>query len=268
MLAASANTDLKHQYLTDMTQGTIRVGVGFSQLRRPGPPAVEAMVHDQGYQLQGEVPWVTGFGCFQHFVVGAQLSDGQAVFGLVPLMETQHPSGGTLTISKPLQLAAMGSTNTVKVSLHGWVLPQAQVMSLKPSGWIHGNDQRNILQHSFFALGCAQAGLDIVATALDGLPPFATAAWQTLNQQLECCRDAIYQAQQSPEAAAIDRLALRAEAIELAVRCAHAAVATARGGANYQAHPAQRVYREALAFTIFGQTTPVMEATLARIARM
>lgn len=37
--------------------------------------------------------------------------------------------------------------------------------------------------------------------------------------------------------------------------------------ANYAHHPAQRVYREALAFTVTGQNTVVMEATLARLIR-
>jgi len=62
-----------------------------------------------------------------------------------------------------------------------------------------------------------------------------------------------------------DRLQLRAWAIDLAVRCAHAAVTVSSGAANYSDHPAQRVYREAMVYTVFGQTTPVMEATLARL---
>jgi hypothetical protein len=35
------------------------------------------------------VPWVTGFGLFQEFIVAAVLPDGGAVFGLVPFVETQ-----------------------------------------------------------------------------------------------------------------------------------------------------------------------------------
>ena len=106
-----------------------------------------------------------------------------------------------------------------------------------------------------------------MAVALKDLPPFAEVAWQALDQQLVHCRTAIYHAQQSCEISASQRLRLRAEAISLAVRCAHAAVTTARGGANAHDHPAQRVYREALAFTVFGQTPAVMEATLARLSQ-
>jgi alkylation response protein AidB-like acyl-CoA dehydrogenase len=62
-----------------------------------------------------------------------------------------------------------------------------------------------------------------------------------------------------------ERLQLRAWAINLAVRCANAAVTVSSGAANYKNHAAQRVYREALVFTVSGQTTAVMEATLARL---
>ena len=100
MLATSTNTGLKQQYLADVTQGKVRVGVGLSHLRRQGPPAVEAIAVDEGFHLRGEVPWVTGFGCFQHFVIGALLPDGQTVFGWVPLTETHQPAGGRLTSVK------------------------------------------------------------------------------------------------------------------------------------------------------------------------
>jgi hypothetical protein len=62
-------------------------------------------------------------------------------------------------------------------------------------------------------------------------------------------------------------LHLRAWAIDLAVRCAHAAVTVSSGAANYSNHAAQRVYREAIVFTVSGQTTAVMEATLNRLVR-
>lgn len=43
----------------------------------------------------------------------------------------------------------------------------------------------------------------------------------------------------------------------------NAAVTVFSGAANYQNHPAQRVYREAVVFAVSSQTTIVTEATLA-----
>ncbi|WP_293068094.1 MULTISPECIES: hypothetical protein [unclassified Moorena] len=64
------------------------------------------------------------------------------------------------------------------------------------------------------------------------------------------------------------RLQLRTWAINLAGRCAQAAVTVSSGAANYKHHPAQRVYREALVFTVSGQTTAIMEGSLARLVNV
>jgi hypothetical protein len=61
------------------------------------------------------------------------------------------------------------------------------------------------------------------------------------------------------------KLKLRAQTINLAQRCTHAAIIASSGAANVMEHPAQRVYREALMFTVFGQTTAGMEATLEQL---
>jgi hypothetical protein len=110
------------------------------------------------------------------------------------------------------------------------------------------------------------AGLDIVQAAYSTKQfSFISQAWDKLNQELSNCRSAIRLAQQDRSVSLDKRLQLRAWAIELAVRCAHAAVTVSSGAANYKNHAAQLVYREALVFTVSGQTTAVMEATLARL---
>lgn len=62
-----------------------------------------------------------------------------------------------------------------------------------------------------------------------------------------------------------ERLKVRAWAIDFAVRCAHAAITSSSGAANSIHHPAQRIYREALVYTVSAQTPAVMEATLQRL---
>ena len=96
---------------------------------------------------------------------------------------------------------------------------------------------------------------------------FIAQAFESLSQELSNCRTAIRQAQQNCNISLNRHLHLRAWAIDLAVRCAHAAVTVSSGAANYSNHAAQRVYREALVFTVTGQTTAVMAATLALVVR-
>lgn len=268
MLVQSDNSSLKQEYLPYLGKGQVLVGVGFSHLRREGEQPILAVAVDGGYQLDGQVPWVTGFGLFQEFIVAAALPDGRAIFGIVPFVETYQEVGGAIRFSKPMELAAIASTNTVTAQLSNWLLPSDRVVSIKPAGWIHENDKNNVLRATSLALGCARAGLDILSAAsYKKSQPFLTSAFKLLNEEVINCRIAIRKSQQQCRASLPEQLQLRAWAIDLAVRCAHAAVTVSSGAANYSHHPAQRVYREALVFTVSGQTGALMEATLARLVR-
>ncbi|PMB28069.1 hypothetical protein CEN46_00025 [Fischerella thermalis CCMEE 5318] len=268
MLVASSNSVLKQEYLPRIGKGELLVGVGFSQLRRGGEPLTIAKLVPEGYQLDGVVPWVTGWGMFDDFIVAATLPDGRAVFGVVPFQDTYQNSTSKITFTSPAELAAMTSTNTVTANLNNYFLPQERVVSIKPVGWIHENDKNNILRATFLTTGCALAGLDIIESALQTKSlPAIRAALTALQQELNHCRTAIRQLQKNTHAQLSKKLQLRAWAIDLATRIAHAAVTVSSGAANYLHHPAQRVYREALVFTVTGQTSAVMEATLERLSR-
>ncbi len=102
---------------------------------------------------------------------------------------------------------------------------------------------------------------------------FLVESYQSLQQQGDRCRAAIYAALAASNTAAdpldpdvvAQHLTLRGGAIALSGRCAHAAITVSAGAANYLDHPAQRVYREALVFTVSGQTLDVMATTLASL---
>jgi alkylation response protein AidB-like acyl-CoA dehydrogenase len=266
MLTTSENESLKRQYLPYMGTGQVLVGVGFSQLRRQGDPPVKAIPVEGGYQLEGEVPWVTGFGFFQDFIVGAALPDGRAVYGMVPFIETFQDAGSAIAFSEPMELGAIASTNTVTATLTNWFLPEERVVFVKRAGAIHENDKKNVLYHGFSALGCARAGLDILEAAHHTKQlSFLKLAFESLNEEVTRCNTAMIEALPPESQSWEERLQLRAWAINLALRCANAAVTVSSGAANYRYHAAQRVYREALVVTVSGQTTAVMEATLARL---
>jgi alkylation response protein AidB-like acyl-CoA dehydrogenase len=268
MLANSPNETLKQEYLPHLANGSRLVGVGFSHLRRDPCPLL-AVSTDGGYFLDGEVPWVTGWGYFPEFIVGAMLPDGQSVFGLVPLTDTDGETEGKITVSAPMQMVAMNSTQTVSARLHRWFLPQAKVVTIQPLGWMNEQSQKNILNHSFSALGCARAGLDILLEAArKQQQPFVFEAFAALDRELTIARKAIFAAHLRRYSDSESPVTLRAKAIELAVRCAHAAIAASGGSANLNNHPAGRVYREAMVYTVSGQTQDVMAATLDRLVKV
>jgi alkylation response protein AidB-like acyl-CoA dehydrogenase len=262
-LAASENLALKQRYLEAAAKGHIGIGIGYSHLRRPQQP-VTVEETPEGYRFNGVAPWVTGFGIFQYWLLAGQLPDGRAVFALVPFRAVTE-AGQSLSFGPPMELAAMGSTQTVAAKLTNWLVSQDLVLDIKPAGWIQKRDRTNPLSHSFFALGCARAGLDIMEQAQSSHSPTIAEAYEALNGELTHCREQIYSALDQPSPT--NSFTLRARAIDLAVRCAHGAVIVSRGAANFGTHPAQRVYREALAFTVFGQTSNVMEASLNHIIR-
>lgn len=280
MILRSENDALREEYLTKMGNGEKLVGIGFSQLRRSGPPMMRAEETKGGYILNGNVPWVTGWDFYPEFLVGATLPSGEALFGIVPLQEGMAAETGvgvipqtqasSVRISPVMRLAAMESANTVSVEFQDHFLPIEKVAFIQPASWIRNSDQINIALQGHFALGCAQAGLDILLGNAEKKPlAFLKDAHDSLAEELKKCRDETLRAQATPsEETTQERLNVRAWAIDLAVRCAHAAITASSGAANSIHHPAQRVYREALVYTVSAQTTEIMEATLRRITHL
>ncbi len=263
LIAKGSNEALKHEVLPKMHGADRLMGIGFSQLRRPGPPLLRASATADGYRLSGHVPWVTGWSIFPEFVIGAALPDGESVFGIVPLVDSEL-HGGEIRFSPPMQLAAMESAQTVTAELDNWLLSPAHIVDVRPPGWIQNNDQINVTLQGHFALGCAQAGIDVVSENFEKRGhEFLARTRDALSAELVACREAL--AGSSMEIADADRLQRRAWAIDLAARCAHAAVVSSAGAANSGDHPAQRIYREALVFSVSAQTTSIMEATLERL---
>ncbi len=218
-----------------------------------------------GYRLDGHVPWVTGWDFYPEFLIGAALPDGRAVFGVVPLV-----SGPGVSVSPTMKLAAMESANTVTVDFSDFLVTPEKVAFVRPATWARDNDQINIALQGHFAIGCARGGLDILLTnAVKKNLDFLVTAHAALLDELNRCRQETLDAQQdASEETTEARLQVRAWAIDLAVRCAHAAVTSTSGAANSVNHPAQRVYREALVYTVSAQTVPIMEATLRRLTRL
>lgn len=263
ILSKGSNEDLKAELLHRTHDGSLLIGVGFSQLRRSGEPLLKAKRVDSGYQVDGHIPWATGAGIFDLCMIGAALDTGESLFGMIPFANQKG-----IQISEPMRLAAMESAQTVTLDLHELFIPDSQIVNIKPGNWIHKNDLINIVLQGFFAIGCAAAGLDIAFDAIAKKPnPENEASLESLSSEIALCREKLFAAQAQSDETTEEKLNLRAWAIELAVRCAHAAIASVGGSANELNHPAQRVYREALVYTVSAQTSAIQQATLKIISR-
>lgn len=264
MIARGASPEVAARVLRGTDTGLTTIGIGFSQLRRPGPPIMRATPADGGVILDGHVPWVTGFGYYQQFLIGAQLPDGQSVFALMPLASGHH-GGGMVTVSPTMKLAAMQSANTVTVDLTNVFVPSEDVLFTKPAGWIAQNDMINVALQGHFAIGCAQSALDVLEDTFQRRnQPFLCDALAQLTREWEQAR-ADLEYHSTAETTTDARLQARAHAIEVMLRAAQIAVVANSGASNYLTHPAQRIYREALVFAVSAQTTAIMEATIQRL---
>ncbi|MEL7051155.1 MAG: acyl-CoA dehydrogenase family protein [Cyanobacteria bacterium J06588_5] len=271
LLASSDNEALKQTYIADMAKGVKQVGVGFSHLRRPSAP-LKANAVEGGYLLNGVVPWVTGEGLFTHFVGAAVLAEetkdraaGSAIFGLLPL--TSRTTGQTTNqisriITKvPMQLSGLAATRTVEVEMKDWFLPKQDVLGMKAPGWIHGRDRANPLSPLGLIFGCSQAGIDVLTEALERRHIDHGIA-QQLEQKLASLQTDLPKVNALPEQDFSQKVAFRGRAISLMNTCAEAAIIASSGAANLTSHPAQRIYKESLVFSVSGQTTQGAIASL------
>lgn len=256
-IAAGDNDTLQSAALPAMAN-TRRMGIGYSQLRRPGPPMVRVRPRGTSFIFDGVVPWVTGAGYFQEVLLAGRLPDRRIVFGVVPL-----EAGPTVTLGPAMRLASMEVTHTVEMKIHAHEVGPEHVARVVEPDWMDSRDAMTVASKAFFALGCGRAALDGLESLAfdrgeDHLAEIA-AAWSREHASLEetLLRMALAEGSDVDEEARA-----RAAAIVFAVRAAHAYVAASGGGANLVSHPAQRIYREALAFSVLGQTSAVRRATV------
>jgi alkylation response protein AidB-like acyl-CoA dehydrogenase len=249
---AEADNPAAARWLAPLARGEVTAGVAFSHLRRPGAPALRAAPIPGGYALRGEAPWVTGWGLLDRCATAATLPDGRVLFCL-------HPLAGApaLVASPPLALVACEVAQTVALRFEGLRVPEEDALSIRPGDWITRRDAASAAGRAAFALGCTGAAADVVA----GRDPGAAAA---LEAALDAARAEVEAAIEGGDP---DRqLAARVAAIALMGRAAHAAVAACAGASNLAGHPAGRVYREALLFTVLSQSAPVRAATVSALA--
>ena len=266
-LAKSNNKSLR-QFFPDVATGKVKIGVGFSHLRRTGTPVMQARQTEAGYTLSGKVPWITGYNFFDFFILGATLADGRELYGLLPFQNSYQKSGGRLTFSEPMELIAVTAANTVSAEVENWFLKGDRIVTINPPGAIHASSRQNILNHGFFALGCAYAALDILeAIARKKQLNFLQESWLDLQSEVKENESKAIAFISDPNISYEQKLQLRARIIELTQRCSQAAVIASSGAANYLYSDAGRVYREALLFSVSGQTTDVMQASLNLLVR-
>jgi alkylation response protein AidB-like acyl-CoA dehydrogenase len=255
-------------WLPRLCDGSTLAGIGFAYLRRPGPPAVRATPDGDGWRLDGEAPWITGWGLAEVFVLMARADDGRVV-----TVAVDRPYDlGQLVAGAPQRLAAMGATGTVALAILGLRVAPEDVVGVQTDEAWRRRDLAGSAMPSAAPLGIADRAIRL----LEEREPAAAA---TLGARLESRRVAadersagVAEALATDDDASLERAiaegsAERDRGLDLARRATDALIAALGGGAMSLDHPAQRLSREATFYLIQAQTGSLRAATLARTSR-
>lgn len=237
-LAATDALQLRQAWLAELCSGRKRAGVALGGVR-PGPRRLVARATEQGWCLEGTVPWVTGWSLVDALQVLA-ISPEEELISL--LVEAQPTS--TLRAT-PQELVAANASRTVELDFVSHIVPFEHTLSRSPyvppptyDGGGRGN-------------GSLALGVSLRACTLLGP--------SELDRQLVRCRAALDRA--SPETLA----RARAEAVELALRSTSALLVHAGSRSITGGQQPQRLAREALFLCVFGSRPAIRSALLERL---
>ena len=255
LLTVSPNEGLQARWLDRLLAGEVVGGTAFAHLRRPGPPLVRAEPDGDGWRLEGEAPWATGWGMAGVYSVGAVTPAGSVLWVLL--------GAERLTPSRPLRLAAMQATATVRLRFDGTAAAPGDVLLDLDRGLWDAVDASIGNRANPAVQGLTRRALDLlVATGESGAE--VAGALRPELERVVAATEALADAAEAGEVDVGAMAETRAEAIELAQRAA-LALLTAMGGRGMElASPAQRLVREAAFYAVQGQTAEGRVAGLRR----
>lgn len=247
-VTSSSTPGLRDTWLEPLARGRIRAGLAIAGLR-PGPVRLRARPTPEGsYVLDGEAPWVTGWGMVDVLLVAARCNedaegrpaDDEVVVALVDAAE------GRALRAEPVQLMAANASRTVIARFEQFPVPADRVTSSSPFDRVAARDAAGLRVNGSLALGlisrCAQ---------MIGPGP--------LDEGLSAARSAL-------DSADAQTLPLaRAAASELAVRAAARLTVTQGSSAALRPGHADRLTREAAFLLVFGSRPPIRAALLDRL---
>ncbi|HVA50510.1 MAG TPA: acyl-CoA dehydrogenase family protein [Pirellulales bacterium] len=261
-LTVCENHALRDDLLPKLAGGEVFATVGISHLttsrRHLAKPVLAARQSDEGFVLNGSIPWVTGAVRADYVLTGATLDDGRQILTMLP---TNLPG---FTVGEPARLVGLTATMTGGAECRDvlvdrrWLLagPTENVLSGKGAG-------TGGVQTSALALGLAAGALDYLereaALRADLMAP--AASLREVHSELEA---ELLTLAAGGEGCSPDEL--RSRANSLALRATQGALTAAKGSGYVLGHPAGRWCREALFFLVWSCPQPVMAAALCELA--
>lgn len=230
-----------------------KLGVAFGHLRNPDGPAP---VLANG-RASGPVAWLTGLtgaGVFGKIVLGLRTPAGEELLALVDGRDRPAFRHGP-----PLPLAACAGTRTVRVTVNDLAVGDSDILAVKPRGAMRESDAGGVLFQTPLLVGCVEACRDLIRISPRVTNDEKDRCAAATNALVGRVRDAFDREKMD------DGPRLRAQLGDFAVRLARLAVMASGGGALAHGHPAQRLYREALLYSLMAQTDAIVGQAFAEV---
>lgn len=220
--------------------GELKGGVALSGLL-PGPPRLRATETREGWTLDGDAPWVSGWGIVDVLFVTARTSDDAVVSFVIDATE----QSGLQAIRH--RLSAMNASSTVRLVFKEFSVPNSRYVGSQP--YAPGLERPEGLRvNGSLALGVARRCCELLGPT-------------SLDDELSRCRDDLDAYEMKSIAAS------RARAAELAVRAAHVLSVSRGSQSAISGDIAERTTREAALLLVFGGRPAIKDALLDLIER-
>ena len=267
LLQISSNTALKDRWLDLLGCGRAVGATAFAHLRRPGQANPVAHSTAYGWELNGQLDWITGWDLAD--VVALQLRAGPEsdapvlAFLLSKSVRSTLPQG--VYPQLPLELMAMSGTWSRPVKLNNCCISEAELLSTTPIEEWHQSDQTRTRFANPAAFGLIRAALGDLNQQAERR---SNGSWLNIGRQLlEEARDLranCYAAIDHPDVLSDARHHdLRAAALLLAQRCCQAALISHSGEALHSGHPTGRRLREAVFLHVQALIPPVQNRLIS-----
>jgi alkylation response protein AidB-like acyl-CoA dehydrogenase len=233
---------LRDRWLGPACRGEVRGAIALGGLL-PGPPRLRARPSGDGWRLDGEAPWVTGWGLTDLLLVAARGPD-DSIVSLI--LDAAAQPGLTVTRER---LAAVNASATVRLGFDGVLVPGERWAGQVPFDPAESLRPDRLRINGSLALGLVRRCVRLLGPGpLDGE---LAAGRERLDEALAVGPEAMAQA--------------RAAASELAIRAA-AALAVRQGSRSATADQhVQRLVREAMFLLVFGSRPGIRSALLRRL---
>lgn len=257
--------EIQARWLEGLRTGRYLGAVAFAHLRRPGTPnPVAERVHG-GWSITGELDWVTSWDIADVMLVmvraSGDYSDKILCFYLAAGRDPAYLSG--MHVHEPLKLLAMSGTHTRPITFDHVMVPDTNVAAMIDFEQWQQVDAHKTIDVNSATFGIIRGALQELAEIgvkrgdgqIEEVVRNLAARTRDLRRRAYCAIDS--------DGPANERVALRAQALQLAVESTTAVITARAGAAMYSGCSAERRVREAMFLQVQAQTAQTRSASLA-----